>query len=77
MWAKTGEERADDVKLGISAPKPAETSQVDTSDPGLRVSSKRCKELERFQIQMGISQLYEDFNPLMSYYKSLLPSKIP
>ena len=68
-------ERAEDAEACISAPKPTENSQADTSDPGLKYSSKRCKDLERFQIQMCISQLYENFNPLVEYYKSLLPNK--
>ena len=73
--AKVKEEHAKDAKACISAAKPTENSHADTSDHGLKYSSKRCKDLERFQIQMGISQLYENFNPLMEYYRSLLPSK--
>ena len=34
---------------------------------------KRCKELERFQIHMGLDGYYETYNPVLDYYKSLHP----
>lgn len=34
---------------------------------------KRCKELERFQVHMGLDGYYETYNPVLDYYKSLHP----
>jgi hypothetical protein len=47
-----------------------------TKSKELKNYDKRCKELERFQVHMGINSMFEKFNPLLAFYRSLNPKNV-